>query len=136
MNKKIASLLMAASLMAVAGCAKKETPQDLPPPPVGAEGNTGAVTAPTGVQISGGVSMGSVSSPTSTRIVVTTATQAIVASTAVTITVTGLTVGVATGGSSNGINVATSADFLQNFLQTLFEITTVTRTSHKCAEIK
>ena len=41
MNKKIASLLMAASLMAVAGCAKKETPQDLPPPPVGAEGPTG-----------------------------------------------------------------------------------------------
>lgn len=41
MNKKIASLMMAASLMAVAGCAKKEKPQDLPPPPVGAEGPTG-----------------------------------------------------------------------------------------------
>lgn len=42
MNKKIATLLVATSLMAVAGCAKKEKPQDLPPPPVGAEGNTGA----------------------------------------------------------------------------------------------
>jgi len=41
MNNKIASLMMAASLIAVAGCAKKEKPQDLPPPPVGAEGPTG-----------------------------------------------------------------------------------------------
>lgn len=47
MNKKIASLMMAASLMAVAGCTKKEKPQDLPPPPVGAEGPTGPA-APVG----------------------------------------------------------------------------------------
>ncbi len=47
MNRKIASLMMAASLMAVAGCAKKEKPQDLPPPPVGAEGPTGPA-APVG----------------------------------------------------------------------------------------
>jgi hypothetical protein len=69
-----------------------------------------AASALTGAQISGGVLTGSVAAPTSTRIVITTATQAILASTAVTITVTGLTVGVATGGSSNGITVATSAD--------------------------
>lgn len=44
MNKKIASLFVAASLVAVAGCAKKEKPQDLPPPPAGAEGPTGPAT--------------------------------------------------------------------------------------------
>lgn len=44
MNKKFATILVAASLVAVAGCAKKEKPQDLPPPPVGSEGNTGATT--------------------------------------------------------------------------------------------
>jgi peptidoglycan-associated lipoprotein len=43
MNKKLVTLLIATSLVAVAGCAKKETPQDLPPPPVGAEGETGPV---------------------------------------------------------------------------------------------
>lgn len=48
MNKKTASLLLATSLLMAAGCAKKEKPQDLPPPPVGAEGNTGATPAPTG----------------------------------------------------------------------------------------
>ena len=42
MNKKTAAILMATCLIAVAGCAKKDKPQDLPPPPVGAEGNTGA----------------------------------------------------------------------------------------------
>ena len=42
------ALLLAVSLIAVAGCAKKQKPEDLPPPPIGAEGNTGAVTAPTG----------------------------------------------------------------------------------------
>lgn len=47
MNKKTAAILMATCLMAVAGCTKKEKPQDLPPPPVGAEGTTGA-TEPTG----------------------------------------------------------------------------------------
>ena len=44
MSKKMTALLIATSLMAVAGCAKKEKPQDLPPPPVGAQGPT----APTG----------------------------------------------------------------------------------------
>jgi peptidoglycan-associated lipoprotein len=38
MNKKLAAMLIATSLVAVAGCTKKEKPQDLPPPPVGAEG--------------------------------------------------------------------------------------------------
>ena len=42
------ALLLAVSLIAVAGCAKKQKPEDLPPPPVGAEGNTGAVTPPAG----------------------------------------------------------------------------------------
>ena len=43
MTKKITMLFMATSLIALAGCAKKEKPQDLPPPPVGAQGNTGPV---------------------------------------------------------------------------------------------
>jgi peptidoglycan-associated lipoprotein len=47
-RKNTTALLLAVSLMAVAGCAKKQKPQDLPPPPIGAEGNTGAATAPTG----------------------------------------------------------------------------------------
>ncbi len=42
------ALLLAVSLIAVAGCAKKQKPEDLPPPPMGAEGNTGAVAAPAG----------------------------------------------------------------------------------------
>ena len=42
--KKTALMLMAVSLVAVAGCTKKQKPEDLPPPPVGAEGNTGATT--------------------------------------------------------------------------------------------
>jgi peptidoglycan-associated lipoprotein len=42
------ALLLAVSLIAVAGCAKKQKPEDLPPPPIGAEGNTGAVTTPAG----------------------------------------------------------------------------------------
>ena len=42
------ALLLAVSLIAVAGCAKKQKPEDLPPPPMGAEGNTGAVEAPVG----------------------------------------------------------------------------------------
>ena len=48
MKRNIAAMLMAASLVAVAGCAKKEKPEDLPPPPMGAEGNTGANTTPAG----------------------------------------------------------------------------------------
>ena len=47
MNKKTTAILMATCLIAIAGCTKKEKPQDLPPPPVGAEGTTGA-TEPTG----------------------------------------------------------------------------------------
>lgn len=43
MTKKITMLFMATSLIALAGCAKKEKPQDLPPPPVGTQGNTGPV---------------------------------------------------------------------------------------------
>lgn len=42
------ALLLAVSLIAVAGCAKKQKPEDLPPPPIGAEGNTGAIEAPAG----------------------------------------------------------------------------------------
>ena len=42
------ALLLAVSLIAVAGCAKKQKPEDLPPPPIGAEGNTGVVQMPTG----------------------------------------------------------------------------------------
>ncbi len=37
MNRKLAAMLVATSLVAVAGCTKKEKPQDLPPPPVTAE---------------------------------------------------------------------------------------------------
>ena len=48
MRKNTTALLLAVSLMAVAGCAKKQKPEDLPPPPVGAEGNTGANTTPAG----------------------------------------------------------------------------------------
>jgi len=42
------ALLLAVSLIAVAGCAKKQKPEDLPPPPIGAAGNTGVVQMPTG----------------------------------------------------------------------------------------
>lgn len=48
MKRNIAAMMMAASLVAVAGCAKKDKPEDLPPPPIGAEGNTGANTTPAG----------------------------------------------------------------------------------------
>lgn len=48
MKKNTTALLLAVSLMAVAGCAKKQKPEDLPPPPIGAEGNTGANTTPAG----------------------------------------------------------------------------------------
>jgi peptidoglycan-associated lipoprotein len=48
MKRNTTALLLAVSLMAVAGCAKKQKPEDLPPPPIGAEGNTGATTAPAG----------------------------------------------------------------------------------------
>lgn len=48
MKRNIAAMMMAASLIAVAGCAKKDKPEDLPPPPIGAEGNTGASTPPAG----------------------------------------------------------------------------------------
>lgn len=47
MSKKITTLLIATSLLAVAGCGKKPKPQDLPPPPVGAQGPTGPA-APAG----------------------------------------------------------------------------------------
>jgi len=47
MPKKITTLLIATSLLAVAGCGKKPKPQDLPPPPVGAQGPTGPA-APAG----------------------------------------------------------------------------------------
>lgn len=46
MNKTFSTLLIATSLVAVAGCAKKEKPQDLPPPPVAAEAPPPAPTGP------------------------------------------------------------------------------------------
>lgn len=48
MKKNTTALLLAVSLVAIAGCAKKQKPEDLPPPPIGAEGNTGANTTPAG----------------------------------------------------------------------------------------
>ena len=48
MRKNTTALLLAVSLIAVAGCAKKQKPEDLPPPPIGADGNTGANTTPAG----------------------------------------------------------------------------------------
>jgi len=65
---------------------------------------------PPGLLISGGGPTGTVATPTSTQIIITTATQAIAASTVVTVTLTGLTIGAATAGSSYSITVATSAD--------------------------
>ncbi|MFM7028588.1 MAG: peptidoglycan-associated lipoprotein Pal [Chakrabartia sp.] len=46
MNKKITALLVASSLVAVAGCTKKEKPQDLPPPPATPEAPAPVNTGP------------------------------------------------------------------------------------------
>lgn len=48
MKRNATALLLAVSLLAVAGCTKKQKPEDLPPPPIGSEGNTGANTMPAG----------------------------------------------------------------------------------------
>jgi len=58
---------------------------------------------------------GSATVPNATSIVITTGTVALNASTAVTITLTGLTMGAATGGSSSGITMSTSADPMPSF---------------------
>jgi hypothetical protein len=72
-------------------------------------------TGTPGVRISGGGPTATAGSPTSTQIVITTATQAIAASTAMTMTVTGLTMGAATAGNSTGIIISTSVDQTASF---------------------